>query len=402
MSFVSLSVRVVALCVLSCLTFAARAELWQGTLGKSAIVADLSFNETGADGQYFYRRHHRVIALARVEAGQEAAKTTPKGMFTLEESSMDAERTSYWRLVPPAGATLNGEWVGGGKRLPIRLRRIDPATLPATDDQWLTELRAREPFRYLQLQGLPLQPGKVETVDGFRLQWWREPVSDVALFRVQSGYPAAQLPAINHALARAQWNAVTDAFDCTSSTNGEYEFSATLDYIGRDALSVALATSYYCGGAHPDFDVSGLNLDPRTGRELTLEDVFWVGKGEAPAIGRYARIEDASRDEAWMAYRGEVLAPWLSKRFAVLYPDEIGGATGSDDGGQDDAAVEDEAGCDYTDPGVWSFSDWQITRKGLRFGAYFPRVMRVCDDPDWAVLPWKDVRAHPGRLRIGP
>jgi hypothetical protein len=385
MSFVSMPFRLAALCLLSCLTFGARAELWEGTLGKSAIVAELDPAGDHARGRYFYRRHHRVIELSAADAVDGRASGKAPQAVTLEESSMDAQDTAYWRLEPAIGDARAGEWVGGGKRLPIRLRRIDPAALPATDDPWLVEVRKTDPFLFLQLQGLPLEAGKRETVAGYRLQWWREPNSDVALFRVIDGYPAAQLPAINRALAREQWRNVVAYFECTTSSNGEYDFSATLDYIGRDALSVALDAGYYCGGAHPDFDEVGLNLDPRTGRELVLEDVLWLGDGPPPAIG-----EDAG-DEARAQYRNDVLAPWLSARFAALYPDQMR------EGGD-----EDGEGCDYTDPGLWTFGNWHITRDGLRFGAYFTRAVRVCDNPDWSVLPWQDVRAHPGRLRIEP
>ena len=391
MSFVSPSFRFTVFCLLSCLAFGARAELWEGTLGKSAIVVELSPASGTASHRYFYRRHHRVIALVAPDAAQDRPRSKAPQAMTLEESSMDAQGTSLWRLDPAIGDTRAGEWVGGGKRLPIRLRRLDPATLPATDDPWLAELRTTDPFEFLQLQGLPLDAGKREAVDGYRLQWWREPTSGVELFRVLDGYPAAQLPAINRALAREQWRQVVAYLDCTTSPNAEYDFSATLDYIGRDALSVALNAGYYCGGAHPDFDEAGLNLDPRTGRELVLEDVLWLGKGAPPEIGQGVPQGAAAGDEARTRYRDDVLAPWLSERFAALYPDKVR-----------DVDDEDAEGCDYTDPGVWSVGNWHITREGLRFGAYFVRVMRVCDNPEWAVLPWKDVRAHPGRVRVGP
>lgn len=98
---------------------------------------------------------------------------------------------------------------------------------------------------------MPLQAGKLETVGDYRLQWWREPTSDVELFRVVSGYPAAQLPGVNLALARAHWKQVESFLDCTAAPLSDHESTTTLRYIGRDALSVSLFVSYYCGGAHP-------------------------------------------------------------------------------------------------------------------------------------------------------
>ncbi len=381
--------RVAVAIVFAGLALSARAELWEGTLGKSAIVVDIDPAEASLNGRYFYRRHRHPIDLS----GQRAAT----GVVTLEEWSMGAEIPSNWRLDPASGDTLSGEWRGGGKRLPIRLRRLDAAALPATDDPGLAELRDTDPFRFLQLQGLALESNSVEAVDGYRVQWWREPASDVALFRVVSGYPDAQLPALNLALAREQWRAVAEQLDCTAYPQGEYTFSATLEYIGRDALSLSMTSGYYCGGAHPDFDQVGLNLDPRTGRPLALEDVLWLGDGPPPPATAHAG--DVA-DEAAQRYRGDVLAPWLSERFQALYPERV--RESFDEAGIPQDPDAEFNGCDYTDPSVWSLGDWRITRAGLRFGAYFPRVMRVCDDPDWAVLPWREVRAHPGRLKIAP
>jgi hypothetical protein len=249
--------------LLMSLVGAAHAQVWEGTLGKSPIVVKFDPAATEPSGEYFYRKHRHGIELSGTRAAI--------GGIALEEWTMGpggADERPAWRLAPAKGDTLAGEWSGNGKRLPIRLRRVEAATLPKSDDPALAELRAEDPYRFLQLHGMPLTSGKQEVVGGYRLQWWRQPTSGIELFRVVSGYPVAQLPAINLALARAHWREVQSFLDCTASSMSDYESSTTLRYIGRDALSVSLFTSYYCGGAHPDFGDGPLNLDPRTGREL--------------------------------------------------------------------------------------------------------------------------------------
>jgi hypothetical protein len=375
--FVPQRAMVVCALLLICVAGFAQAQVWEGTLGKSPIVVKFDAPGDGGDlnGRYFYRKHRHNIDLAGTRAKD--------GSLALEEQIYVSgeDMRSTWALKPPSGDTIAGEWIGKGKRLPIRLRRTSNATLPKTEDQALAELRAKDPYRFLQLHGMTLQVGKLETIGDYRLQWWREPTSDVELFRVLSGYPAAQLPAVNLALARAHWKQVESFLDCTAAPLSDHESTTTLRYIGRDALSVSLFVSYYCGGAHPDFGDGPLNLDPRTGRELVLEDVLWLGKGTPPAYG------DGDND-AWYEYRNSVFAPWVVVQLGKLYPQEFSGQADED--------------CSYEMEDVWDFPTWYITKKGVYLGAIFPRVGRVCDNPEWSVLPWALVDKHHGAVRIKP
>lgn len=364
---------------------AAQAEVWEGTVGGQPVVADLHLADDHPDGQYFYRKYARTIELMRAE-------TPAAGVaFDFQEWARDGgEAQPHWRLSAPEGDVLEGEWTSDGKRLPIRLHRLVATSLPRSADPGLDALRSDDPYRFLLLSGMALEAGRTQTVNGVRLQWWTEPQSGIELFRVLSGYPAARLPAINTALARRQWEQVLSYLDCTASPQSDYEPTTTLRHIDRDVISVSLFVSYYCGGAHPDFGDSPFNLDPRTGRVLALEDVFWLGKGTPP------QYREDQGNQAWFDYRDEVFGPWVARRMATLYPTL---ATPADA----DADTRDDADpCDYTDPGVWSFADWYVTPKGLHLSATFARVIRLCDDPEWSVIPWADLRRHPGRVKLAP
>jgi hypothetical protein len=368
--------RALSACALLLISFfgVAHAQVWEGTLGKSPVVVTFDPAATEPSGEYFYRKHRHGIELSGTRAAD--------GSVALEEWTMGpGDDRPAWRLTPVKGDTLAGEWTGNGKRLPIRLRRVEAATLPKSDDPALAELRAQDPYRFLQLHGMPLASGKQEVVGSYRLQWWRQPTSGIELFRVISGYPAAQLPAINLALARTHWREVQSFLDCTASSMSDYESTTTLRYIGRDALSVSLFTSYYCGGAHPDFGDGPLNLDPRTGRILRLEDVLWLGKGKPLHA-------DDGDEQPWFDYRSEVFAPWVRDRFVALYPALMVGETDED--------------CGYGETGVWDFPTWYITDQGVYLGAIFARAARVCDNPDWSILPWSLVDKHHGAVRIKP
>lgn len=370
--------RMACLCAslwLLCIAGLAQAQVWEGTLGKAAVVVKLDPAADDPSGQYFYRKHRHTIGLPGVR-GEDGSLRLEEQIYVPGEAGR-----SSWTFKTIDGDALIGEWAGKGKRLPIRLRRVALARLPTTDDPALAELRANDPYRFLLLHGMTLKAGKLETVGDYRLQWWREPRSNVELFRVLSGYPEAQLPAINLALARKHWNEVEAFLDCTASELSDYASVTTLRYLGRDALSVSVLTDYYCGGAHPDFGDGPLNLDPRNGRELALEDVLWLGKGTPPLYGD-------GNNQMWFDYRTQVFAPWVVEQMRKRYPEDVAGRSEDD--------------CSYDMSEFWDFPTWYITAKGVYLGAIFPRVGRMCDNPEWSVLPWSLVDKHHGAVRIKP
>ncbi len=370
--------QLITMCALLLTSFVsvAQVQVWEGTLGTSQIVLKLDPDATEPSGEYFYRKHRHGIELSGTRAAD--------GSIALEEWTRGPDAGSErprWQLASKKGDTLTGEWVGSDKRLPIRLRQVSAATLPKTDDPALAELRAKDPYHFMQLHGMTLKADRLENVGDYRLQWWRETRSDIELFRVLSGYPAAQLPAINLTLARKHWKEVQSYLECTASAMSDHESTTTLRYIGKDALSVSMITDYYCGGAHPDFGDGPINLDPRTGRELALEDVLWLGKGTPPLYGD-------GNNEAWFEYRTKVLAPWVVEQMHTLYPEDVAGRS------------QDE--CSYEMSEFWDFPTWYITAKGVYLGAILPRVGRMCDNPAWSILPWSLVDQHHGAVRIKP
>jgi hypothetical protein len=355
-------------------------EVWQGTIGTLPVVVRIDPSAKGFNDQYFYRRHRRGIdlQLARGDDGTLTAKE--------RSPNWNAEAAEWTLSAPSKDGRLRGEWRQAEKRLPIVLKRLNAGSLPPSDDPGLAQMRRDDPYNYLRFVGLALKAGKEQTVGAYRLRWWRDPESGVDMFRVVAGYPEAQLVGVNRALSRRHWQEIAASLDCRGAEMSDYSTITTLRYIGRDALSVSLRAEYFCGGAHPEFNDGPLNLDPRTGRELELEDVLWLGKGAPP--------DRKTNDDAWMNYRTEVFAPWVQERMRALYPKEVAGEI--------EATDEDNPGCSYDSPEYWNFASWHIRREGVYLGAMFPRVGRVCDDPPWSVLPWREVRKHAGAVKIKP
>ena len=361
------------------------AVIWQGSLGAQRIIVEQTSDmaaKSDCGGRYFYERHRVDIRLE--------GKPGANGVCTMQEWPPrwdDGTPKPEWRMRVPAGERWQGEWIGvDGRSLPIRLSRV--TALPDALEPSLTALRRDfDPYAYLRLSALKLQPVKRESVNGFALRWLRQPDSDIRLFEVTSGYAPEAQRAINRTLHRQLWQWVEDQYECRSGgAPGEAGFDmaeATLRHIDARVVSVSLNTSYYCGGAHPDFGDSPLNIDARNGRELRLEDVLWVGQGRPV----HENESPDELDDAWMDYQRKTFAPWVVSQLQRLYPGEM---TRDPDGDS----------CDYADPEVWDFSSWYVLPTGIHLAAYFPRVMRMCDDPEWAVLPWSVVDAHPGDVRL--
>ncbi|WP_242208253.1 MULTISPECIES: hypothetical protein [unclassified Pseudomonas] len=363
-------------------------RVFTGTLGKTPIVVEL--NTTQPDevtGRYFYEKYHRDLALSGslqdstlslVEGNNRYGDDKPLPTLKLEET----------------GSGWQGEWQSPqGKKLPVKFTE---AKLPAPTSATLPFIAALpngEPYEYLRLQGLKLKPAKKENFMGYDLQWWTEPETKISLFSVESGLSKDDQQRVNQQLLGRLWNEVISYHSCQlqGGENVEFMQQAEPKMISPAVVSLNISTSYYCGGAHPDFGDSPLNIDVKTGHPLSLEDVFWVGKGtpilhaERDSLGDKPLSEAESN--ARYQYVSKELVPWVIKQFTALYPTEMKTPTGDDD-------------CNFQDESIWGTSPWYFTEKGLYLGAYFARVQRSCDSPDWSILPYSLVKQHPGAVNL--
>jgi hypothetical protein len=192
----------VAQCVL------AAPQLLQGRVGQAAVVMELDIAQDGqVEGRYFYRKHHRDIALT----GRQQAD----GSLQLGENLHYDEERNDITLRRQNGGWV-GEWHGpkAGKPVAVSLMPYAQAEWPASGDARSGAVRKRSGYDYVRLVDMPLKAGKRERLQGHTLQWWDEPVSKIRLFRVVDGYPEASLQRINQLLAERQWQEVASYFDC--------------------------------------------------------------------------------------------------------------------------------------------------------------------------------------------
>ncbi|WP_295463477.1 hypothetical protein [uncultured Pseudomonas sp.] len=352
--------------ILSIGTAHAEKLLLEGTLGKAAVVVDV---DTAAGdeayGRYFYDRYRRDLRLSGPAQSGDQLK--------LEEGAPWQEGPkASWSLTRGQDGRWTGTWSGDGKTLPVVLAPLQLAQAAATD-RYRQQLRQDDPYEFRRLQGLKLEQGERQTFMGRELRWWREPISGMRLFTVTDASAAA-----NAVLRERLWAEVDAHLSCVGS-DGEHSLTVTPQLLTERVLSINLFSQYSCSGAaHPDFGSAPLTLDLKSGQELALEDVLWLGHGKPIRPAAEDRYSQALAD-----YRQKTLAPWVIRLFIRLYPELM-------------QAPADGDGCDYRSADVWQFAPWYLTPKGLYLGPTFYRAARNCDEPGGTLVPYAEVRKHPG------
>ena len=338
-------------------------QVYAGTVGAARVVMELEHvREAGSDdltGRYFYRKYRLDIGLHGNQAGD---------VMTLESRTTGDRMT-----LRKTGAGLSGLLTTkDARRVAVRLSPLITNGPGKRGFQAGSDDLSR--YEREQLADLGFVAGKLVKAGPRTAREWREPVSGIALFRIESGYSEPVLATINAALERHHWQQVSQWFTCEGydGAPGMEISEARAPYLGDDHVSYAWFANWSCAGtAHPDFGTQGHTFDAHTGRELTLEDMLFLGDGPIP---------EADSPEFYR-YRSEVFAPRIVAILGQLYPAEMK----PDDG----EPAEDR--CDYADPSVWDFPSWYLTPEGLYLGAYFARVQRPCDEPDWSVIPWHNL-----------
>ncbi|MBK5145832.1 hypothetical protein I2494_19370 [Budviciaceae bacterium BWR-B9] len=358
---------------------------YTGQIGKSPVVVELITTDANeVTGRYFYLRYRKDIALTGTQS--------EGGSFELYENEnlTGKQKAPKITLTPTPEGGLSGQW-HDDKAKTINVSLL-PAIIPVGQKPELTpyqnELSKDNLYDYLRLLNMPLKAENEQEFMGYRIRWWKEPGSGIRMFELLSGYPQEQMAQVNVRLRDRLWREVVDYHGCMlgglSGSSGQADFNQSVKptYFSPSVISASVFTDYYCGGAHPDFADSPINLDMKSGKELALEDVIWLGKGK-PVYYNEQGGDDANF-EAFSGYRSTVFAPWIVEQMRKLHPSQM--------------KKSDE--CDYSTVEYWSFVNWHFTPKGLYFSPSFPRVARACEYPDWSVLPYEVIKTHAGNFNI--
>ena len=127
---------------------------------------------------------------------------------------------------------------------------------------------------------------KVETVS-----------EDTEAYLIDVRYPQFGIPLVDAKIKAVVDNAVA-AFKSypanppeSAAPKNEFTGSFNSTYVGPDIVSVALSISEYTGGAHPNTVIIGVNVDRKTGKDVTLDDALLMIEKTLPEVSGESLVQ---------------------------------------------------------------------------------------------------------------
>jgi hypothetical protein len=297
----------------------ADAVTYQGTLGKSAILLELSSPPPAPKlaGRYSYLSQGIDIPL-------DAALTSP-GKIELVEEQPCTDKTCHisddgdpdgpaplgaaWHLTANAdGSALSGTWTDGGKSLPLSLTRYGARKLPSDFDGTPSALesindsfvageqeltKTVSPYDFLKMQ-VPVKDGAATRWGDVAFKYVTDPRTKFQFPRI-TDLGGASITAANAYLARHHWEMSTSALNCAATRYqglgwspslfqaagtlaGYDDESVDVSYLSPTVMSWIESGSLDCGGAHPNNHRDLYSIDVKTGQPLDMSLLFkgWV------------------------------------------------------------------------------------------------------------------------------
>jgi hypothetical protein len=237
-------------------------------------------------GAYYYDRMKKLLRLVPDEKGD--------GWFEREADDKDGAR---WRITANK-SSLTGTWSGGGKSLPVRLKRIGGASKEYEGPCGSMAFHRPRLASARLSSKAAVKDGAHYTVWSFKPGPWFGDDLEVATFTLDRSEPS--IAKIN-ALLRANLpkpDGTGEWLDCVAagvnSLGSDGYFAETVEptLITDRWLSARQHGGYFCGGAHPE-DVSYYRtFDLASGTEINPVDWFLP---TAIKIETHAGSEDLTR-----------------------------------------------------------------------------------------------------------
>jgi hypothetical protein len=336
--------------------------LLSGKIDKFPIIMELNSYDTNYSARYFYVNQKKDINFE--------GRIDDKGNIRIVFTERGEDDPIEWFELKKSATGYLGNWHMRKKNLPVTLTQttVEKYNNPYAYLPGLKKLKKESPYDYVKTASFSFTKTRDSKEGITAFEWYKEKYSGIELPRVKSGYSPQATKKMNDALLEKHLLESQFYLSCMSGENGEYDLTVPMVFAHKNILSIEIFISFYCGGAHPDFGSEGLNFDGVTGNLLKLDDVISFSKTKPPP-------EDS---DAWYTYRDEVFAPAVVELFKKIYPTEM-------------KSSEDD-GCDYNRDDVWHFPSWHFTEKGLHLGAIFGRAGRNCDNPEWSIIPYKQLK----------
>ncbi|WP_343633169.1 hypothetical protein [Fluviicola sp.] len=342
---------------LSSVRVCGQAHSYSGMIGKYPIYLQFSVSGSHAEGYYFYKNKLVDISLT----GSYKA-----GVVTLNSRDFYgeiAENPEIFKFKWPNQA-LEGTWSHNGKSLPVKLAALttkETGSPKCSNPYLVKEGHADNDLTKVKIGLFKLkQDGPVRTVNQVKIRPFTEVLTGISLFRIDSGLVAEKQKDANLYLEYLQLTEFLTSLECASYSNygSDLNYSFSNLAISNDLLCFSVFEVFYCGGAHPGESSYGINYHLNTHQKIESEDYLLPGK-------------EAEFEERIYKY--------LSKE----NPGEF-----------DEDTPDDVLECGYNDQELWTTDcNFVFTSEGIRLLPLFPHYKAPCLDPEWAVIPYSELKS---------
>lgn len=277
---------------------------YKGTIGKYPIFfqVDTDFNYNEATAFYFYQSQLHNIQLTGTYKSNE--------LVVSERFSDVKEKKELFSLQFDNG-NLSGTWQHGDKILNVELTETS------------------EDIEAFKLGKLTFIRDSISVFDNKQLVWIKEKYSEKMLFRLGNGFSQTQRELFNLKLDSLQTSYAEIALECSWA-----DINIEINLVSDRYISFSEYSSIYCGGAHPNHNISGYTFDLENNRVVNdITDVY-------PGLDYYSLLKSKY--------------------------------------GNDDDLQEE---CEYFEDEYdhWQYVSWVFTPKGVDFTPSFPHALTPCE-----------------------
>ncbi|MEO8236223.1 MAG: hypothetical protein ABI549_12460 [Flavobacterium sp.] len=341
-------------------SYAEKQYLLEGTVGKATIYMFFEDNSSPTetaiyDVRYFYKNSLKDIVLS-------GEKTGNKYVFKFESNDKINET---FELSLTQNDNFNGFWTDAkGLKLPVSFKPFDKSgfLLKEKNNPFLKQFK-EDSFDFIKASFIQFKSDSISIYKGKTIEWFSEKHCNAPYFRLGKGFSDAVKNKINPILNKYHYQNILAQLNCSSSfdyNNGNgIEYSISIHYLDENLIGYYDFSSYYCGGAHPDFGGQGILLDLKSGKSYGIDDIL--------AFDKSVGANQETNFDAFSKYRSNYFA---SKIFALVNKTQ-----------HFKKPTNDDDYCDYTDLEFWDFPSWSFTEKGIEFTPIFYRAARSCEEP---------------------
>ncbi|MCL1943888.1 MAG: hypothetical protein FWF54_10130 [Candidatus Azobacteroides sp.] len=356
--------------------FSVENYLLKGKIGNSDIYMSVNDYSSGnvdddetLDALYFYVSSLKDIVMRGNREG---------GKYVLYVNKSENGYDEKFVLSKNAAGEFKGTWnSANGKRLsvslvPTSVQDIDHHPYGQLD--FIKNLKQEDAFNYIRSGLISFVGDSVADYKGKSFVWFKESHCNAPFFRLGNGFSTETLQAVNPKLDEIHlYNAISQ-LSCSAqwyyNEGNSIEYTIRIEYLTDNLLGFSVFSSWFCGGAHPDFGEVGYLLDLNNGKEYEIDEVL--------AFDQSVTTESQGGFSAFSEYRSNYFGPGVFKLVNQIEKFE------KPDPEEDD--------CDYTELEYWDFPSWHFTEEGIVFTPIFYRAARNCETG--FLVPFSDLRKY--------